>query len=377
MSRHGIHVRQQIRELCATGAIRADRPIEDAQLQPASLDLRLGTRCHRVRTGFLPERCTVAERLDELTLFTFDLTEGAILERGHCYVIPLLESVRLPADVQAQSNPKSSTGRLDIFTRLLADRTDRFECLPAGYEGPLYLEVLPRSFSIRLQTGLALNQLRFLSGDPALSRRELVAVHAETPLLFDDRGRPLRAEDSVQEDGLTMGIALASDAEIGDVVGWRARRYTDVLDLTRVGHYDPLDFFEPIPAPPRGRFIVEPEEFYIFASKERVRVPVELAAVMLPYDVGIGELRTNYAGFFDNGFGEPTGCRAVLEVRPHDVPFLVEDGQAFFRLQFYRAVEAPDRAYGAGGSHYQGQALKLSKHFKAADLGDQAPGSRR
>ncbi len=363
----GIFARQQIRQLVDEGALLAEPPIEERQLQPASLDLRLGTRCHRVRTGFLPEKCTVQERLDELTLFTFDLHEGAILERGHCYVVPLLESAKLPADVLAQSNPKSSTGRLDIFTRLLADRTDRFETLPAGYEGPLFLEVLPRSFSIRLQTGLCLNQLRFLRGKPELSREELLSVHRETPLLFDDRGEPIRGEAAIQEDGLTMGVALASDEEIGDIIGYRARRYTDVLDMTQDGTHDPLDFCEPIPAPKDGRFIVEPEEFYIFASKERVRVPKELAAVMLPYDVGIGELRTNYAGFFDNGFGDPTGCRAVLEVRPHDVPFLVEDGQAFFRLQFYHSLAVPDRSYGEGGSHYQGQALKLSKHFRTRD----------
>ena len=360
----GILVRQQIRALVEEGAIRATPGVEDRQLQPASLDLRLGEVAYRVRTGFLPEKCTVQERLDEYGLFELDLTEGAILERGHCYVIPLLEELALPETIHAQSNPKSSTGRLDVFTRLLGDHVTRFESLPLGYRGRIYLEVVPRSFTIRVQTGLALNQLRFLIGDPELSRRELAAVHETTPLLFDDEGSPLAVDFDEREVGLTMGIALAPDREIQGPIGWRARRYTGVLDMTREAAHDAADFFEPIEAPKDGRLIVEPEEFYIFASKERVRIPTELAAVMLPYDVGIGELRTNYAGFFDNGFGEPNGTRAVLEVRPHDVPFLVEDGQAFFRLQFYRSCETPDRAYGEGGSHYQGQALKLSKHFR-------------
>jgi len=365
-SNSGILVRQHLRDFVERGVVRASQTITDQQLQPASIDLRLGTRCHRVRTGFLPETTSVAERLDELTLFTFDLTQGAILERGHCYIVPLLEELALPEDVCAQSNPKSSTGRLDIFTRLLADRTDRFETAPAGYRGKLYLEIVPRSFTIRLQTGLSLNQLRFFRGDPVVDCSELIAINAECPLLFDDRGEPIEPELSRSDNSLTMGIAMARDAEITDIVGWRARRYTDVLDMTREAAHDADDFFEAIHAPEDRRLIVEPEEFYIFASKERVRIPRNLAAVMLPYDVGIGELRTNYAGFFDNGFGQPRGTRAVLEVRPHDVPFLVEDGQAFFRLQFYHSLAEPELAYGEAGfgSHYQGQALKLSKHFR-------------
>lgn len=364
----GILVRQQIRQLIEDGSLRSSVPIEESQLQPASLDLRLGTVCHRVRAGFLPEHCSVEDRLDDLRLFSFGLEDGAILERGHCYVVPLLESLELPSDLEAQSNPKSSTGRLDVFTRLLADRNDRFESVPPGYVGPLYLEIVPRSFTIRVQTGLALNQLRFLRGDAALEGHELAALHAERPLLFDDGGVPISSGFDPRSGSLTMGVALATDREIEGQIGWRAKRYTGVLDMMREGAHDPHDFFEPIAAPRDGRFIVEPEEFYIFASKERVRIPRDYAAVMLPYDVGIGELRTNYAGFFDNGFGEPDGTRAVLEVRPHDVPFVVEDGQAFFRLQFYRSCEAPDRAYGEDGqgSHYQGQALKLSKHFREA-----------
>jgi dCTP deaminase len=361
----GILVAQQLRQLIEGGVVRAEAPVEERQLQPASLDLRLGRVAYRVRTGFLPERCTVEERVRELSLYELPLEDGAILERGHCYLVPLEESLALPADLDiwAQSNPKSSTGRLDVFTRLLADRCSRFESVPRGYAGPLWLEILPRSFSVRVQRGLCLNQLRFFAGRPELSREELLAWHDEAPLLFDDRGQPLAFASHSLENSLTMGVALAPDAEIGDVVGWRARRYTGAVDMTQERAHDPLEFFEPIRAPRDGRYIVEPEEFYIFASKERVRIPAELAAVMLPYDVGIGELRTNYAGFFDNGFGEPSGTRAVLEVRPHDVPFLVEDGQAFFRLAFYHAQELPERSYGQGGSHYQGQALELSKHF--------------
>jgi dCTP deaminase len=363
-----ILVHQQIAALVARGAVSGEPAIGPSQIQPASLDLRLGRRGYRIRTGFLPESATVDARLQELTLYDFDLDDGAILEKGHCYMIPLLERLALPTDLVVRSNPKSSTGRLDIFTRLLADRCPRFEMARAGYQGPLYLEVVPRSFSIRVATGLSLNQIRFIAGEPMLNDQDLADRYAETPLLFGADGRPLSLQRGTIDGGLCMGVALAKDRDLTGPIGYRARRLAPIVDLTQVGGLDPERFFEAIPAPTDGRFIVEPEEFYLFASKERVRIPKDLAAEMAPYDVGIGELRTNYAGFFDNGFGEPAGTRAVLEVRPHDVPFLVEDGQVFFKLQFFKTSELPAVAYGDGAltSHYQGQGLKLSKHFRAA-----------
>lgn len=362
----GILVYQQIRALIESGALQSTPAIAPAQVQPSSLDLRLATRGYRVRSGFLPEHVRVADRLEEITLYTFDLTDGAILEKGQCYIVPLLERIEQPLPYQVRANPKSSTGRLDMFTRLLADRCGRFETVPPGYTGPLFLEIVPRSFPVRVRTGLSLCQIRFSDGDAELDDAELRSEYARTPMLFDDGGRPLPIERVRFDGGLCMGVALRQDRDIQGPVGWLARRYAGIVDLDQEGAHDVDAWFEPIPAPRDGRMIVEPEEFYIFASKERIRVPHHLAAEMAAYDVGIGELRTNYAGFFDNGFGGPQGTRAVLEVRPHDVPFLIEDGQVFFKLAFFRTLEEPDVVYGDRrlGSHYQGQGLKLGKHFR-------------
>jgi dCTP deaminase len=363
----GILVHQHIRALLDEEVVVAANPaISPQQVQPASLDLRLGTRGFRVRSGFLPEHATVAELLEETTLYTFDTTDGAILEKGHCYVFPLLERIERPLPFPIRANPKSSTGRLDLFTRLLADRCGRFEQAPAGYRGPLYLEVVPRSFPVRIRAGLSLCQVRFVAGQPLLDDATLRAEYEREPLLYNADGEPIPPSRARIDGGLCMGVALRRDSDLTGPVGYRARRHSGVVDLARANAHDWQDFFDAIQEPPRGRLIVEPEEFYIFASKERIRVPTHLAAEMAAYDVGIGEVRTNYAGFFDNGFGGSRGTRAVLEVRPHDVPFLVEDGQVFFRLQFFKSLALPDVCYGDPrlGSHYQGQGLKLSKHFR-------------
>jgi dCTP deaminase len=362
----GILVYQQIRDLVEQGHFHSNPDIAPTQVQPASLDLRLATRGYRVRSGFLPETVAVADRLEETTLYTFDLTDGAILERGHCYVIPLLESIEKPMPYRIRANPKSSTGRLDLFTRLLADRNGRFEQVQPGYTGPLYLEIVPRSFPVQVRTGLSLCQIRFCQGEAVLSDEELIAEYEKEPLLFDANGEPIPLEKARIDGGLCMGVSMRGDADLRGPIGYVARRYTSVIDMTRIDGYEVSDYFESIPAPDFGHYIVEPEEFYIFASKERIRVPNELAAEMTCYDVGIGELRTNYAGFFDSGFGGETGTRAVLEVRPHDVPFLVEDGQVFFKLLFFRTLDLPEVLYGDRrlDNHYQSQGLKLSKHFR-------------
>ena len=361
----GILVYQQIHQLIASGAVLSNPAIAAAQVQPSSLDLRLATRGYRVRSGFLPENVRVAERLEEVTLYTFDLTDGAVLERGHCYVIPLLERIEKPLPYEIRANPKSSTGRLDLFTRLLADKNGRFEQVRAGYTGPLYLEVVPRSFPVRVRTGLSLCQVRFMQGNPVLSDAELAAEYERRPLLFRDDGTPIPLGEARIDKGLCMGVAIKRDKDLTAAVGYVAKRYTGVIDMALEARAARADFFETIEEPPGGHYVVAPEEFYIFASKERVRVPRHLAAEMAAYDVGIGELRTNYAGFFDNGFGGERGTRAVLEVRPHDVPFLLEDGQVFFKLQFIKTLAEPEVCYGDRqlGSHYQGQGLKLSKHF--------------
>jgi dCTP deaminase len=351
----------------ASGAISApaDTPIPEANVQSASLDLRLGDRAYRLRASFLPDREPVERKLREYSLEAVDLTGGAILEPNRPYLIPLVERLDLPPTVRARANPKSSTGRLDVFTRLVTDHNYRFDDVPAGYSGPLYLELVSRTFTIRVHPGLALNQLRLAVGDT-------VVPDSEIP-----RDNVLRsAKAKIPEHQLTIkdGLHLTLDLE-GDeqgVVGYRARRSSSVLDLGLVDHYEVSDFWEPVfrerEAP---RVVLMPEEFYLLLSAEFVRIEPQYAVEMSPYTASSGELRTHYAGFFDPGFGyDPRdvvkGSQAALEVRAHDVPFMVEQRQLVCRLSFERMLEPPARLYGRDlRSNYQGQRVTLSKHFRA------------
>ena len=346
------------------GAITAAREIEPSQIQPASLDLRLAKEAYRLRASFLPGRhATVRERLESLGPERFSLEgEGAVLEKGIVYVAPLAESLALPDGLAGAANPKSSTGRLDIFVRLIADYAAAFDEAPPGYHGPLWVEISPRSFSVRVREGTRLNQLRLRAAGAraALSDEDLAARHAGAPLV--DGALELR-------DGLVVHVGLAGQGE--EIVGFRAVKNGSVIDVDRPGAYAPQDFWEPIRAR-AGRLILDPEEFYILASREKMHIPADLAAEMAAIDPALGEFRVHYAGFFDPGFGyTPSGApgaRGVLEVRGRDVPFLLEDGQPIGRLVFEPLSEAPDALYGAiGGSNYQGQGLKLSKHFRAWD----------
>jgi len=364
----GILPIQELKAAVRKGWIKAPK-VRDDQFQPASLDLRLGPKAYRIRCSFLPQDRTVAEVLPELTMYEVDLERQGILERGNVYLIPLLESPCLPDHLKGRTNPKSSTGRLDIFTRVITDRSHRFEEIGAGYHGPLYLEVVPRSFTVRVTPGLSLNQLRLVAGDPRLDDAALTDLYAREGLLFDGAGRPVPASEALIRDGLFMRIDLKGE-KAGGVIGYRARRNSDVVDLTQVGAHDAAAYWSPIRAREAGdldHLILEPEEFYIFASRERVRVPADVAAEMVEYDSGSGELRTHYAGFFDSGFGYggegPSGTVAVLEVRPHDVPFRIEHGQVFFKLVYERLTARPEVLYGRG-SHYHRQGLTLSKHFR-------------
>jgi len=344
------------------------------QIQPASVDLRLGAIAWRVRAGFLPEGASVEDRLAQLATSSLSLRgDGAVLERGLIYLVPLAEELQLPPGVHARFNPRSSTGRCDVFTRVLVPGHPRFDEAPAGWSGRLWLEVAPLSFPVRLREGDRLCQLRLQRGDAALTTEELRAVYAKTPLCFDRENpeRPLPIERvRFDADG---ALELRLGLEGRDPCGWRAALHTDVLDFAGRGVHAAQDFWEPVHAR-GGHSILDPGRFYLFASRERIRVPPDLAAEMLPIDVGIGELRNNYAGFFDNGFGweetdgapRPAGTPAVLEVRAHDVPFLVEDGQVFCRLRFFRTSGRPDRLYGQGrrGPSYQGQDLTLARPFR-------------
>jgi len=371
----GILVDRDLRALIGRGALGVPLgapPVLPAQVQPASMDLRLGASAHRVRAGFLPGVRDVEDQIRALGTSTLDLDDphGAVLERGLVYLIRLEEHLRLPADLAVRFNPRSSAGRCDVFTRVLVPGHPRFDEAPPGYSGPVWVEVCPLSFPVRLRRGDRLCQLRVQRGRAALTSDELRAEYRRAPVVFDGP-RPLLPDEVRFDDdgGLELSLGLADR----DPAGWRAAAHTDVVSFNKEGAHDPSAFFEPVHAP-GGRCILAPESFYIFASRERIRVAPHLAAEMLPVDIGIGELRNNYAGFFDSGFGwaeergapAGIGTPAVLEVRAHDVPFLVEDGQAFFRLKFFRTASRPERLYGEErkGASYQGQDLTLARAFR-------------
>jgi len=321
-----------------------------------------------VRASFLPgPGTTVAQRIAELKLHEFSLAAGAVLETGCVYIVPLIESLALPGDIAAATNPKSSTGRLDVFTRVIADETRGFDRISGGYQGPLYAEISPKTFPVLVREGSRLSQLRLRRGDAAVSGEALRALHARERLV--DRA------EAVMGDGVAVSIDLAG-AELNKnmrsnngVVGYRAKRHTAVIEVERRGAYDVADFWEPIEARADRSLILDPDEFYILASTEAVQVPPDFAAEMVPFDPLVGEFRVHYAGFFDPGFGYAgaggLGSRAVLEVRSREVPFILEHGQIVGRLVYEKMLARPDRLYGSGiGSNYQAQGLKLSKHFR-------------
>jgi dCTP deaminase len=364
-----------LRAAARDGWITASTPMTDAQFQPSSLDLRLGPVAYQLRASFLPYRESVKTRVTQqdftdidLVLDELSLVSGATLQRGSVYLVPLQESLVLPREVRGRCNPKSTTGRLDIFTRVIADNTARFDEIEAGYQGPLYVEISPQSFPVRMHAGTSLSQLRLLAGATTLSDTALERLYRETPLLYDDDDRPIPPSRRVINDGLCMGIDVSGRRTDG-IIGYRAHPNPPVVDLSRVGAYDPQDFWEPIKRPNRDSYILEANRFYILASKERIRVPPQYAAEMVVYDAGAGEIRTHYAGFFDPGFGfgagDLLGTKVVMEVRAREVPFMVYDGQTSFKVQLERLQSLPDRVYGAGlGSSYQHQTLTLSKHFR-------------
>lgn len=333
---NGILPAQAITRLVAQQAICASPDIVDTQVQPASLDMRLGTKAYRLRASFLPgSDRAVSDCLDGVVMHEIDLTAGAVLETGCVYLVPLMESLALPKALSASANPKSSTGRLDVFTRVICNGADAFDAVASGYTGPLYVEIAPRTFSILVRPGDKLVQIRFRSG------------------AFEEVGTA------------TVSIDLKG---IGDgPIGYRARRHSGLVDISKVGGHRSRDYWEPLSAPD-GTLVLDPDEFYILASAESVEIPENQAAEMAPIAPEIGEFRAHYAGFFDPGFGMQkaggAGSRAVLEVRGRDVPFILRHGQPVAKLVFENMTETPKALYGTGGSHYQAQGLRLSKHFK-------------
>lgn len=361
--RAGVLPYQAMLAMIEAGQIRADLEIPESQVQPASMDLRLGRTAYRVQGSFLPgPNATVMEKIERFRMHEVDLAGGAVLEKGCVYIVPLMESLKLERSITGIANPKSSTGRLDIFTRLITNNATEFERVRGGYVGPLYLEISPRSFSVVVHEGTRLNQLRLRRGASAYSDAAIRRLHEEVGLIDRAPG-----EEDVS-NGLALSVDLGGESD-GGLVGWRARHHAPLIDVEKIAHYDPLDFWDPITVRPGEGIFLNPDDFYILASKEAVKVPPDCAVEMVAYDTQVGEFRVHYAGFFDPGFGwigEAAGnTRAVLEVRSHEVPFLLEDGQTVGRLAYDKLTEVPDKLYGAGiGSSYQGQGLMLSKQFK-------------
>jgi len=358
MMRQGVLPAQSLRGLIAAGAIAAEPAILPEQVQPASLDLRLGPVAYRVRASFLTGADkSVAQRLPEFTMHEVDLTKGAVLEKNCVYLVPLMERLALPHGMTAVANAKSSTGRLDLMTRTITDHGTEFDRIPDGYHGPLYAEVCPRSFSVLVRGGQRLNQIRFRTGHAVLSDADLAALHIREPLVS---GTPVISEG--------LGFSVDLRPETGDLLGYRAMPHTGVIDLDRIGHYPAREFWEEVRST-EARIILDPGAFYILVSREAVTIPPDYAAEMAPYLAMVGEFRVHYAGFFDPGFGYAAaggqGSRGVLEVRCHEAPFVLEHGQVVGRLVYEYMAECPETLYGAGiASNYQGQGLKLAKQFR-------------
>jgi len=393
----GILPSQEIRELIRNGKIRSGAEIADGQIQPASMDLRLGTMAYRIQASFLPGRSsTIKTRIKDLCLAEIDLSKPALLEKGAVFIVPLVESLALPSDIGGKANPKSTTGRLDIFTRLITDGGLEFERVPTGYKGDLYVEIVSRTFPIVVGAGTKLNQLRFVRGSPPSGDGVLEQLAQREQLVYYENGDgpaqalvqrgldklvPQRHADAPVQAIIDRGLRTTIDLEgagNSSIVAYKAKRNCPPVDLSKVGAHDAAEFWEPITGPKSGRLVLAPGDFYLLASKERFCVPATWAAEMEPFDQSSGDFSVHYAGFFDPGFGYGTsgeikGTKAVLEVRAHEVPILLEDRQIVGRLVYHRMADVPDKLYGqAIGSSYQQQGLALSKQFRTTPVGAQA-----
>ncbi len=378
----GVLPSQYLRAAVRDGIVDAgEYKIPDSSIQPASIDLRLGEVAYRIRCSFLPDSYSVDEKRKELVIDELDLRrEGAVLETNRPYLIPLVEELNLPPNVRGKANPKSSTGRLDVFTRVITDNSYRFDEIALGYRGKLYLEVVPLSFTVRVREGISLNQLRLSVGRSALTDQEIRELHGTEPILYRN-GQPLAPQYVATADGVFVGLDLRGD-EAGRV-GYRAKDNAPLLEMSRVGAFATEDYWEPVFREQGDRIVLAPGRFYLLLSDENVRIPPDYAAEMTAYDPTSGELRTHYAGFFDPGFGYDTegeffGSRAALEVRAHDVPFMIEHGQRVCKLTFERMLERPDVLYGDRiGSSYQRQVDTLGKHFRPSTQATSKPAGPR
>ena len=367
LEQDGILTARWLRQAAQDNIIFTDKyKIEERNFQPASLDLSLGETAYSLQCSFLPYGSSVESKLGRLKIADIDIRHGAVLEKNRPYLIPLLEELRLPDGIHARTNPKSSTGRLDIFTRVITDASDRFDDIPDGYQGRLFLEVYSRSFTIKVHQYLSLNQLRLFKGRSKCHPGELKEVHKNKSIIFQKDGQLGNLAGPNEDNTLGLSIDLAGSSE---GIGYRAKKNSALLDLSRIDYYDPGDYWEPVFADDSRPLILEPEEFYLLSSTEKVSIPPDYAAEMTAYETSSGELRTHYAGFFDPGFGYGEdgrlgGVQPVLEVRAHDVPFMIGPGQQVCTLKFQPMLETPEEWYGPKvGSSYQETGRVLSKHF--------------
>ncbi|MBY7649039.1 MAG: 2'-deoxycytidine 5'-triphosphate deaminase [Candidatus Liberibacter europaeus] len=361
----GILPDKSIAELFEKKEIMSEFPLDEDQIQPASLDLRLSSKAYRVRASFLPNsEDLVLEKIHRFALHEIDISNGAVLESNCVYIVPLMERLNLKNDISAYVNPKSSTGRIDVFARVIVDRSQEFDRIPPGYCGQLYLEISPRTFPIIVRTGSRLSQLRLKYGCQFCSKDELLALHTKDPLIQ-------LGKFSLSGEGVALSVDLKGENKDA-IIGYRGKRHTSAIDVDSAGKYDVLDFWDPLYSQEECELVLDPNEFYILSSRESVRIPPFLVAEMMPYDPLIGEFRVHYAGFFDPGFGYEfigKGARAVLEVRSHQVPFILGHGQIIGRLKYESMMKESKNLYGLGiGSHYQSQGLRLSKHFRGNNL---------
>lgn len=366
--RPGILPSQEILELIRNGKIRSRRPITDDQIQPASIDIRLGNKGYHIRASFLPNgNAPIGPKIRELQLAEVDLSEAVLLGTGDVFIVPAVEYLSLPSDISGKANPKSTTGRLDIFTRLMTESGGHFELVPKGYTGDVYVEIVSRTFPVLVEAGTKLNQLRFLRGDPQYDDEQLRRLAHRGQLVYYQNGDA--ATKPVIREGLRISVDLQGDESNG-IVAYRAKKNCRPINLAKVREYDAAEFWDAIPAGRRKSLVLKPGDFYLLASKEKIGVPPGYAAEMEQYDPSIGEFTVHYAGFFDPGFGhgasgEIKGTKAVLEIRAHELPILLEDGQVVGRLMYHKMADHPEKVYGEGiGSSYQQQALALSKQFR-------------
>ena len=359
ISLSGILPGQIIRSMIESGEVWSQGSISEEQIQPASLDLRLSDIAYRIRASFLPSDGSVKDKLSELALHKIDISDGAVLETGCVYLVPLMEALSLPERITAISNPKSSTGRVDVFTRLICDGSHEFDKIPGGYKGHLWLEISPRTFPVIVRQGTRLNQMRFRRGRLTSSDTELKRLHSEESIVYNGK-----ADIS---EGLAISVNLNGNNK-EEIIGYKAKRHAGLIDLDKLNKYSVSKFWDPVLLNDENRLILDPGEFYILASHESIAIPPSHAAEMVPFNPSIGEFRVHYAGFFDPGFGHGSsngeGSKAVLEVRGYDVPFILEHKQIVGRLMYEKLTEFPEKFYGSSiGSNYQKQNLRLSKHF--------------